>query len=130
MKYLALYGLTALGFFAIDFVWLSRIAVSFYDKHLGHIMRDEPIIWAAAAFYALYLVGVVVFAVLPGLPGRAMAHYGHPGLPGRALARAGLRGGGRYSSTRASRGSSRTALRAGIHVAANATAPATRGTPR
>lgn len=67
MKYLALYGLTALGFFAIDFVWLSRIAVSFYDKHLGHLLREEPLVWAAVAFYSLYLVGVVVFAVLPGL---------------------------------------------------------------
>lgn len=67
MKYLALYGLTALGFFAIDFVWLTKIAVSFYDKHLGHILREEPLVWAAVAFYSLYLVGVVVFAVLPGL---------------------------------------------------------------
>ncbi|NNF14278.1 MAG: DUF2177 family protein [Gemmatimonadetes bacterium] len=73
MKYLALYGLTALGFFAIDFVWLSRIAVSFYDKHLGHLLREEPVIWAAVAFYSLYLVGVVVFAVLPGLEAGSMA---------------------------------------------------------
>lgn len=67
MRYLALYGLTAAGFFAIDFVWLSRIAVSFYDRHLGHLLREEPVIWAAVGFYSLYLVGVVVFAVLPGL---------------------------------------------------------------
>lgn len=67
MKYIALYGLTTLGFFAIDFVWLTRVAVSFYNKHLGHLLREEPVIWAAVAFYSLYLVGVVVFAVLPGL---------------------------------------------------------------
>lgn len=73
MRYLALYGLTAAGFFAIDFVWLSRIAVSFYDRHLGHLLREEPVIWAAVGFYSLYLVGVVVFAVLPGLEDGSVA---------------------------------------------------------
>jgi uncharacterized membrane protein len=67
MKYLALYGLTALGFFAVDFIWLTKIAQSFYQTHLGHYLRPDPVLWAAVAFYALYLVGVVAFAVLPGL---------------------------------------------------------------
>ena len=67
MSYLALYGLTALGFFAIDFVWLTRIAQGFYQTHLGHYLRPDPVVWAAVAFYSVYLVGVVVFAVLPGL---------------------------------------------------------------
>lgn len=73
MRYLALYGLTTIGFFAIDFVWLTRIAVRFYDRHLGHLLREEPVVWAAVAFYALYLVGVVVFAVLPGLEDASLA---------------------------------------------------------
>ena len=67
MKYLALYGLTALGFFAVDFIWLTKIAQRFYQTHLGHYLRPDPVLWAAVAFYALYLVGVVAFAVLPGL---------------------------------------------------------------
>ena len=67
MRYLALYLLTALGFFAIDFVWLTRIAQGFYQTHIGHYLRQDPVVWAAVGFYALYLVGVVVFAVLPGL---------------------------------------------------------------
>ena len=67
MKYLALYGLTALGFFAIDFVWITRIAQGFYQTHIGHYLRPDPVIWAAVGFYCLYLIGVVVFAVLPGL---------------------------------------------------------------
>lgn len=67
MTHVALYLLTALGFFAIDFVWLTRIAQGFYQTHLGHLLRQDPVVWAAVGFYALYLVGVVVFAVLPGL---------------------------------------------------------------
>ncbi|MDX1646797.1 MAG: DUF2177 family protein [Longimicrobiales bacterium] len=73
MKYVALYVLTALGFFAIDFVWLSRIASRFYERHLGHLLREEPVVWAAVGFYSLYLVGVVVFAVLPGLNDASLA---------------------------------------------------------
>lgn len=72
MRYVALYGLTALGFFAIDFVWLTRIATRFYDQHIGHLLRDEPVVWAAVSFYSLYLVGVVVFAVLPGLDAESL----------------------------------------------------------
>jgi uncharacterized membrane protein len=67
VKLLALYSLTAAGFFAIDFVWLTKLAQGFYQQHLGHLLREDPVVWAAVAFYALYLVGVVAFAVLPGL---------------------------------------------------------------
>ena len=67
MKLLALYGLTAVGFFAVDFVWLTVVATKFYERHLGHLMRPDPVIAAAVAFYLIFLVGVVVFAVLPGL---------------------------------------------------------------
>ena len=73
MRYLALYGLTALGFFAVDFVWLTMIAKSFYDQHLGHLLRAEPLIPAAVGFYAIFLVGVVVFVVLPGLEAGSLA---------------------------------------------------------
>lgn len=65
--YLQLYGLTALAFFAIDFVWITRIAAPFYEQHIGQLLRPEPVVAAAVGFYALYIAGIVVFAVLPGL---------------------------------------------------------------
>ena len=64
---LKLYGLTAVVFFAIDLVWLGVVAVGFYQKHLGHLLRPDVVWPAALLFYAIYLVGVLVFAVLPGL---------------------------------------------------------------
>ena len=67
MSYLKLYALTALAFFAIDFVWLTRIAARFYEQHLGQLLRSEPVVAAAVGFYALYIAGILVFAVLPGL---------------------------------------------------------------
>jgi len=62
-----LYLLTALVFFALDFVWLSRVAQGFYQNYLGHLLRPEPLILAAVVFYALYIAGIIVFAVLPGI---------------------------------------------------------------
>lgn len=67
MSYLKLYLLTAAAFFAIDFVWLTQIAVGFYERHIGQLLRAEPVVAAAVGFYSLYIAGIVVFAVLPGL---------------------------------------------------------------
>ena len=74
MRLFGLYALTALGFFLIDFVWLTVVAQSFYQKHLGHFLREDPIIAAAAIFYLLYLVGVLVFVVLPALEAESWVH--------------------------------------------------------
>lgn len=62
-----LYVLTAAAFFAIDLVWLGVVASDFYQKHLGHLMRPDVQWGAAALFYAIYITGVLVFAVLPAL---------------------------------------------------------------
>jgi len=73
MNYVKLYLLTAVAFFAIDFVWLTRIAAGFYERHIGQLLRAEPVVTAAVGFYALYLAGIVVFAVLPGLEAGSLA---------------------------------------------------------
>jgi uncharacterized membrane protein len=77
MTYVKLYALTALAFFAIDLVWLGVVASSFYQRHLGPILRPDVVWSAAIGFYALYIAGILVFAVLPGLAagslGRAVA---------------------------------------------------------
>lgn len=67
MTLLKLYGLTAVAFFAIDLVWLGVVAVGFYDRHLGPILREDVVWSAAIPFYLLYIAGILVFAVLPGL---------------------------------------------------------------
>lgn len=64
---LRLYGVTAAAFFAIDLVWLGVVAQSFYREHLGHFLRSEALWPAALLFYAIYIGGILVFAVVPGL---------------------------------------------------------------
>jgi len=65
--YLKLYLATLVAFFAIDMVWLGLVARTFYRKYLGFLMVPSPNWLAAIIFYLLFVVGVLVLAVLPGL---------------------------------------------------------------
>ena len=64
-KFLYTYVATAVVMILIDLVWLGVIAKPLYQQGIGHLMTDSPKLWAAAMFYLLYPVGLVVFAVLP-----------------------------------------------------------------
>ena len=67
MTNLIAYGATALVFFGLDFLWLGTVANSFYRGQLGPLMAEQVNIPVAALFYALYVVGLVIFAVAPAL---------------------------------------------------------------
>jgi len=64
---LGLYALTAVTFFAVDVTWIGLVAQDFYRRNLGHLLRAEVLWSAAVLFYAIYIAGILVFAVLPGL---------------------------------------------------------------
>ena len=49
----------------LDFLWLGVVAKDWYRGGIGHLMAPTPNWAAAAAFYVLYPVGIMVFAVLP-----------------------------------------------------------------
>lgn len=66
MKYLYLYLLTFLVFFVIDFIWLKFVATKFYATKIGHLMASKPKLVPALLFYLLFVVGILIFAVLPG----------------------------------------------------------------
>lgn len=66
IKYLELYGLTAIVFFAFDFVWLTLATGRIYRPYVGDLLLDKPNLPVAAAFYLLYVVGVLLLASLPG----------------------------------------------------------------
>jgi uncharacterized membrane protein len=69
MFYLKLYLSTLLAFLAIDMVWLGLVARGFYRQHLDFLLRPNPNWPAAIAFYLLFVLGVLVFVVVPGLQG-------------------------------------------------------------
>jgi uncharacterized membrane protein len=69
-----IYILTAILFFAIDILWLGVIAKNFYHKHLGRFFRERVDWTAATIFYLLYILGIIIFAVLPGIKSNSLGH--------------------------------------------------------
>lgn len=58
---------SALAMLVMDVIWLTTMVPLIYRPALGDKLADPPNLWIAAVFYLVYLVGVVVFAVLPAL---------------------------------------------------------------
>lgn len=67
LKYVLAYGATAIAFCALDFAWLTVVAPKFYQNQVGMLLLEKPNLLPALAFYLLYVAGLVVFCVLPGL---------------------------------------------------------------
>ena len=73
-KLLALYGICTATFFAMDFIWLSTAVPRIYQPAMGvfgksspYLLLEKPNIPVAAAFYLVYIVGLIALAVIPGL---------------------------------------------------------------
>ncbi len=57
------YAVAAGVFLLLDAVWLTTMASRLYRPAIGHLMRPDFDLTAAALFYTLYLLGIVVFVV-------------------------------------------------------------------
>ncbi len=73
MKYLYVYLIAAVLFLAIDSVWLGLVARGFYQSQIGSLLLDRPRFGVAAVFYAIYVVGLLYFAIVPGLDAGSFA---------------------------------------------------------
>lgn len=61
-----LYLLTVPVFFLIDMLWLGVVAKDFYQEKLVGLLGTVN--WTAAIiFYLLFIVGIIIFAVVPAL---------------------------------------------------------------
>ena len=69
MKYAAPYGIALVIFLALDALWLGLVARGFYAERMGELMADPPRWGVAALFYAVYIVGLVYFAISTGMNG-------------------------------------------------------------
>lgn len=58
----------------LDALWLSVVANSFYKSQIGQLLLQKPNMLAAVAFYAIYLVGVIVFVVNPAIEKGSWSH--------------------------------------------------------
>ncbi len=67
MRYLAIYGATLAVFLGLDFVWLSFVARSLYMSEIGPLLLPQGRLGPALLFYLIYIIGVVVFVIVPAV---------------------------------------------------------------
>ncbi len=65
------YATTLVVFLGMDFVWLTQMTPRLYQPDLGALMAARPNLIAAAVFYPAFIVGLVVFAIMPALERRS-----------------------------------------------------------
>ena len=71
LQYVYLYLITVPVFLAIDMLWLGVVAKSFYQEKLASFLG--PVNWGAAIiFYLIFIVGILIFAVMPALESQSM----------------------------------------------------------
>ena len=68
------YAVSVPVFFAVDMIWLGVIAKGFYRKSLEPLLTPNINWIAAIIFYFLFLVGILVFALLPGMEKRSLGY--------------------------------------------------------
>ena len=61
-------------FFAIDLIWLGLVAKGVYRKYLEPLLLDEFNWGAALVFYFIFLLGLMIFAVLPSVDKGSVMH--------------------------------------------------------
>ncbi len=67
LNYIVLYAIALGVFLVIDLIWLGFVARGIYTHFMGSLIAD-PVNWGAAlGFYALFVVGLVYFAIGPAV---------------------------------------------------------------
>ena len=81
MYYIKIYVAMFVGFMVIDLIWLGIVARGFYKNQLGFLLSEQPNWWAAMVFYLLFIAGMLVFAVIPGLQSGYLIRTLHTFVP-------------------------------------------------
>ena len=65
MRLLFGYLASAVTMLVLDLLWIGVVARPLYQQGLGHLMAAQPLLPAVVAFYALFLLGLALFALRP-----------------------------------------------------------------
>lgn len=65
--FIKLYFIALPVFLVIDMIWLGLIAKNFYAKQIGFLMKSNINWLAAIIFYLLFIVGLVLFVIMPAM---------------------------------------------------------------
>ena len=72
MRYLLAYLGCAVVMAGFDAVWLTMVGPRLYPPAIGELLAPRPDMAAAAAFYVVYVAGIVGLAVAPALERRSI----------------------------------------------------------
>jgi uncharacterized membrane protein len=72
--FIKLYAVAFPVFLAMDMVWLGFVAKNFYRSQIGFLTASEVNLFAALAFYLLFIGGLVLFVIAPALEKKSYAH--------------------------------------------------------
>ncbi|MET0338536.1 MAG: DUF2177 family protein [Caulobacter sp.] len=67
MQYVFAYLGAGVGFVVLDAIWLTFATPRLYKPILGDLLAQKVSMPPAIAFYLIYLAGIVLFAIEPGL---------------------------------------------------------------
>jgi uncharacterized membrane protein len=65
LKIIVTYLAMLFSFFVLDLIWLGLIAKPLYQQKIGFLLADNVNWLAAILFYLIFLVGILVFVILP-----------------------------------------------------------------
>ena len=68
-RWLLSYAFTAVIFAVLDLAWISLVASNLYQSQIGHLIAARPNAAGAAAFYLIFVAGMVHYGVRPIDPG-------------------------------------------------------------
>lgn len=66
--------LTLVIFLVLDFSWLRLVAKQIYSRYLGDKMVKKPNYLAAFSFYIIFVVGLMIFVIIPALNIKDLNH--------------------------------------------------------
>lgn len=67
MQDLRAYVAAFFAFLVLDVIWLTVIAFEIFQSEVGGILRAEPNLLAAGAFYLLYILGLLILVIKPAV---------------------------------------------------------------
>ncbi len=71
-QWIILWVVAAVLFLVIDMVWLLWLGRSIYVTEIGEILRQPPNFPAAAAFYVLYVTGLMIMVIWPAVQAQSV----------------------------------------------------------
>jgi uncharacterized membrane protein len=72
MRWAASYLASFVVFFGVDFLWLSAMVGRVYRPTMGDIALANVNFLPAVAFYGLYPIGLIIFAVVPAVKAESL----------------------------------------------------------